>query len=141
MASAGPGRCLHPRFFSNRLRFCPAARINASQLTNSSLRKRSRCIPCQSVPSAKGFLVGLGWLIGTHSIQILLIHTAAQTASLLIGGTLGFEWTRITVPYIRPVAALSVSRLPLYKVEFFACGTDVDISRHLITEAVWAKEC
>ena len=49
MACAGSGRCLHPRFFSKRFRFCPAARINASQLTHSSSRKRSRRMPCQSL--------------------------------------------------------------------------------------------
>jgi hypothetical protein len=39
----------------------------------------------------QGFLVDLGRLIGTNPIQILLIHTPAQAASLLIGGTLGFQ--------------------------------------------------
>src|SRR6266849_5647549 len=87
------------------------------------------------------FLVGLGRLIGTHTIQVLLIHTPAQTASLLIGGTLGLQWARITVLDIGTIAALSLSRLPLHKVQFFACGADVDIARRLIPEAVWAKEC
>src|SRR5437016_761465 len=72
---------------------------------------------------AQGFLVGLGRLIGTHSIQIHFIHTAAQTTSLLIGGTLGSQWARVTILDIRPIAALSVRRLPLHKVQFFACWT------------------
>jgi hypothetical protein len=33
MVSAGNGHRPHPRFLSNRLRFCPAAITNASQLT------------------------------------------------------------------------------------------------------------
>src|SRR5260370_10563525 len=88
----------------------------------------------------EGFLVGLGRLIGPHPIQILLIHTPAQTASLLIGGALGFQRAGITVFDIGSVAALSVGGLPLHKVQFFACGADIDIARRLITEAVWAKE-
>src|SRR6266567_6973411 len=51
-ASTGNGRPPHPRFLSNRLRFCPAARISPSQLTRQSRRKRKRRIPCQSLPSA-----------------------------------------------------------------------------------------
>src|SRR5260370_10200349 len=89
----------------------------------------------------EGFLVGLGRLIGTHAIQMLLIHAPAQTASLLIGGTLGLQWARITVLDIGSIAALSVSRLPLHKVQLFARRADVDIARRLITEAVWATEC
>src|SRR5260370_8559713 len=88
----------------------------------------------------EGFLVGLGRLIGTHPIQILLIHTPAQTASLLIGGTLGLQWARITVLDIGSIAALSVSRLPLHKVQLFARRADVDISRPLIPEPLWAKK-
>src|SRR6516165_2001071 len=89
---------------------------------------------------AQGFLVRLGWLIGTHAIQIRFIYTAAQTASLLIGGTLGSQWACITVLDIGPVAALSVRRLPLHKVQFFACWTDVDISRRIVTETLWTKK-
>jgi hypothetical protein len=73
--------------------------------------------------------------------MLFKIHTPAQTASLFIGGTLGLQWARVTVLDIGPVAALSVSRLPLHKVQFFACWTDVDIARRLIAEALWAKEC
>src|SRR5260221_8644745 len=52
IASVGNGRRPQPRFLSNRLRFCPAARIRPSQLTRHSSRKRKRRIPCQSLPSA-----------------------------------------------------------------------------------------
>jgi hypothetical protein len=89
----------------------------------------------------ESFLVGLGRLIGTHPIQILLIHTAAQAASLLIGGALGLQWASIAVLDIGTIAALSVSRLPLHKVQFFACRTDIDITLGNILELLRAKEC
>ena len=89
---------------------------------------------------AHGFLVGLGRLIGTHPIQIRLIHTAAQTASLLIGGTLRSQWARVPLLDLRPVAALSVRGLPLHTVPCFTCWTNVDIPLRLRPEAVWAKK-
>src|SRR5712692_612717 len=52
-ASAGQGRRPHPCFLSRRLRFCPAARMSALQLTRQRSRKRKHLIPCQSLPSAK----------------------------------------------------------------------------------------
>src|SRR2546421_2726416 len=51
-ASTGNGRRPHPRFLSKRLRFCPAAIRNASQLTRQSRRKRNRRRPWQSLASA-----------------------------------------------------------------------------------------
>src|SRR6266567_4957782 len=51
-ASTGNGRRPHPRFLSNRLRFCPAARIKPSQFTRQRSRKRKRRMPCHCLPSA-----------------------------------------------------------------------------------------
>ena len=50
-ASDGNGCRPHPRFLSNRLRFCPAAITNASQLTFQRRLKRKRRIPCHSFAS------------------------------------------------------------------------------------------
>ncbi len=49
----GNGRRPQPRLLRSRLRFCPAAIINASQLTRQSRRNRKRLNPCQSLASAK----------------------------------------------------------------------------------------
>src|SRR5215472_4974186 len=46
---------------------------------------------------AQSFLVGFGRLIGPHPLQGLLIHTAAERASLLAGRTLGFEGAVVAV--------------------------------------------
>src|SRR5258708_39829842 len=81
----------------------------------------------------ESFLVGLGRLIGTYPIQILLIHTAAETASQLIRRTLGVQGARDTVLGIAPLAALSVSGLPLHKLQFFACWPADAIARRLVT--------
>src|SRR5258708_30021775 len=51
-ASVGKGGRPHPRFLSNRLRFCPAAIRKASMLTRQSNRNRKRRMPCQSLASA-----------------------------------------------------------------------------------------
>src|SRR6266566_4573495 len=51
-ASVGNGRRPHPRFLSNRFRFCPAAIRKASLLTRQRSRKRKRRKPCQSLASA-----------------------------------------------------------------------------------------
>ena len=56
------------------------------------------------LPLTQGFLVGFGLLIGTHPFQTLFIDTAAEAASLLTGGTLGFERAVIAVPGIGPIA-------------------------------------
>src|SRR5258708_30496449 len=45
----------------------------------------------------ESFLVGLGRLIGTYPIQILLIYTATETSSLLIASTLAFQFARVTL--------------------------------------------
>ena len=46
----------------------------------------------------QGFLVGCGWLIGTHPFQTGFIDTAAEAASLFARRTLGFECAVIAVP-------------------------------------------
>ena len=103
------GRRPHPRFLRSRLRFCPAARMSASQLTRQSRRKRKRRIPCQSLPSANNgsthtlrlrirFLVGFRLLVASDPIQHFFIDTATEAASLFAGRTLGFERTVIAVP-------------------------------------------
>jgi hypothetical protein len=41
------------------------------------------------LPLAQGFLVGFSRLVASNPIQHLFIHTAAEAAPLLAGGTLG----------------------------------------------------
>ena len=118
MASAGNGRRPQPRFFSNRLRFCPAARIKASQLT------------CQS----------LGGLVGADAIEAGLIDTAADGASLFAGGTLRFERAGIAVFGPRPIATRALGGMRLIKAQFFACGADIEVALRLVAKALDAKE-
>ncbi len=108
-------------------------------------------MPCQSLPSAKsgsthtlrlrnGFLVGLARLIGTHPIQILFIHTAAQTAPLFARRTLCLKRTVITVLSTRPIAARLLRRMGPIKAQFFACWTKVDVALCFVAEAVRAEK-
>src|SRR2546421_2298688 len=89
---------------------------------------------------AVGFLVGLGCLVGSHPIHILLIDTAAEAPSLRTGRTLRFERAGIAIPGIGTIAPLAVGRLPGSEVQFFACRTKIDITRSVILKAVRAKK-
>src|SRR5258708_39498048 len=68
------------------------------------------------------------------------MHTAAETAPLLAGGTLRFERTVIAVFGVCPVAQLLLGGVRRKKGQFFACGTDIDIARRFIPEAIRTKK-
>gem|GEM_PF-4066972 len=89
---------------------------------------------------AKSLLVSFGLVVTSHPIQILLIHTAAERASLCTGGTLGFERTVIAVFGAGMRAQRTLSRVRSIQMQFFACWTQVDITLRVIAEAIRAKE-
>ncbi len=79
-------------------------------------------------------------MIASDPIQILLIHTATEAATLDTRGAFGFEWTVIAVPGIGAVASRAFGGLSLTKMQLLACRTNVHITLCIIVEVLLAKE-
>ncbi len=89
---------------------------------------------------AQRFVVGFSRLVASHPIQHLLIHTAAETAALFAGGTLGFEWAMIAVFGASALPQRTLGGMGSIKAQFFTGWTEIDIPFRLIAEAVGAEE-
>ena len=118
---------------------------SASQLTRQSRRQRKRRMPCQSAGFGKerfdpdfsrvqGFLVGQGLLVAPHPFEIAGMEGPMHLPTLITGGTLRFEWTRITSGGIGAVLCLLRFILHPREVQGLALGADREIVRGVISE-------
>lgn len=132
---------------SKRLRFCPAALISVSQFTHKMRRKRKRRMPIFAhseqqlnlhATLAHGFLIRLVRMIDADLLEVLLIEAAFEHASMLTGGAMRLEGTRVTGCLVGQVAFLPLILGMGMQRQDGIVGTDVDILLMIVAERLLA---
>src|SRR6266487_4377284 len=82
----------------------------------------------------QGFLVGQGLLVAPHPFEIVCVEGSVHLPTLITGGTLRFEWTRITGGCVCSVFRLFYLVLHPPEMQRLTVGADVAIVRGVIRE-------
>src|SRR5690349_16965235 len=89
---------------------------------------------------AHRFLIGLGRMIGTDLLEVLLIKTAFEQTSLITGGALGLEGTGVTDRRVGLVAFLPlIVGMGVQRQESIV-GTNIHISLRIIAKRLLAVD-